>query len=103
MGLDVIDHGRGLATHGAFGMHQQELSAGLPPPVIVTTLRSGRAVRIMPTVASAGAGDLTGAALAVGNNTATGADMGRAGHQLPPCLVIDSAPLIMVPPVTTSP
>lgn len=80
MGLDVVDHGRGLTAHDAVGMHQQELSTGLAPPVIVTTLSSSRTGRIMTTIAGAGAGYLTGAALAVGNNTATGADMGRAWH-----------------------
>ena len=78
---DVIDNGCGRTTDHAFRMEGQILGSGLLPVGRVAALAGARAARIMATVPGAGAFDLALAALAVGHSAATGADMGRAGHQ----------------------
>lgn len=78
---DMVHHRcRGVAARTK-RMQGKEGSAGLSPLVVIATLRSRRAVGIMAGVAGAGAGDLTGATAASGNQTATGAGTGRLRHR----------------------
>ena len=82
VGLNVIDvlGGRATAGEGAGRVRPLELDPERLQPALIAALPGGRAVLIVATVPGASAGDLARAALAMGDNPATGAKIRDFRH-----------------------